>query len=42
MEITEKLHSVKPEFKGSNGRFSVSFDFTKGADMATAANRTSP
>jgi hypothetical protein len=42
MEITEKLHSAKPEFKGSNGRFSVSFDFTKGADMATAANRTSP
>jgi|HubBroStandDraft_2_1064218.scaffolds.fasta_scaffold15606_5 hypothetical protein len=41
MQLTEKLSSVKPEFKRTDGSVSVSFDFKKGADSATAANRAS-
>jgi len=35
MQRTEKLQSVKPEFKSMGESFSVSFDFGKGADGAT-------
>jgi hypothetical protein len=41
MQITEKLPSVKPEFKRTAGSVSVSWDFKKGADTPTAANRVS-
>lgn len=41
MQVTERLQSFKPEFKGAAGKFAVTFDFTKGADQATAANRVS-
>src|ERR1019366_859996 len=41
MQITEKLPSVKPEFKRTAGGVSVSWDFKKGADAPTAANRAS-
>lgn len=41
MQITEKLQSVKPEFKRIDNSFSVSFDFSKAVDNATAANRIS-
>jgi hypothetical protein len=41
MEVTEKLPSVKPEFKSTTGSLSVSYNFKKGTDTATAANRVS-
>src|ERR1035437_8922319 len=41
MQITEKLPSVKPEIKHTAGSVSFSFDFKKGTDSATAANRAS-
>ena len=42
MELTGKLNYIKPEFRpASGGGFSWRFDFTKGADAPTAANRVS-
>jgi len=41
MQITEKLPSVKPEIKPTAVSVSFSYDFSKGADAATAANRVS-
>lgn len=41
MEVTEKLTSVRPELKRAGTSFAVSFDFKKGTDTATAANRVS-
>ena len=41
MQITERLSSVKPEIKRTAGSVSFSFDFKKGADTPTAANRAS-
>src|ERR1700722_9806056 len=41
MEVTEKLASVKPEFRRAGMSFAVKFDFKKGTDTATAANRAS-
>jgi hypothetical protein len=41
MQITEKLPTVKPEIKRTAGSISFSFDFKKGADSSTAANRAS-
>ena len=40
MKITDRP-SVTPEIKRTAGSFSVSFDFNKGADSSTAANRVS-
>lgn len=41
MEVTEKLASVKPEVRRAETSFAVKFDFKKGTDTATAANRVS-
>jgi len=41
MEVTEKLASVKPEFRCEGTSFAVRFDFKSGTDTATAANRVS-
>jgi hypothetical protein len=41
MQITEKLPTVKPEIKRTAGSVSFAFDFKKGADTPTAANRAS-
>jgi hypothetical protein len=42
MQITEKLSSIKADFKNTAGRGgSFSMDFTTGADAPTAANRAS-
>lgn len=41
MQVTEKLASVTPEFNRTAAGFSVTWDFRKGTDAATAANRTS-
>jgi hypothetical protein len=41
MQVTEKLASMKATTVASGNRFATSFDFTKVADRATAANRVS-
>jgi hypothetical protein len=41
MQITDRLESVKPEFKTIGNSIAVSFDFKKAADNPTAANRVS-
>ncbi len=41
MNLAERLSSMRPQVRQSAGRFSVSFDFTKGIDETAAANRTS-
>lgn len=41
MQVTEKLPAVKPQFTRVGNAFSARFDFTQGADAATAANRAS-
>lgn len=41
LQITEKLPSVKPAFKPVAGGVSISYDFSKVTDSATAANRVS-
>jgi hypothetical protein len=41
MQITEKLSGVKPEITRTAGTVSFSFDFKKGTDIPTAANRVS-
>jgi hypothetical protein len=41
LEITNKLPSIKPTTKRVGNQFVTSFDFSKGTDVATAANRVS-
>lgn len=41
MQITEKLSSIKPMTKRVGNQVEISFDFTKGTNTPTAANRVS-
>lgn len=41
MDVTDRLPSVKPQFARVGGELYAAYDFGKGADTATAANRVS-
>lgn len=41
MDVTDRLPSVKAQFARVGGELYAAYDFGKGADTATAANRVS-